>query len=245
MMTMLLQRSDWQHLAFTAVLLERIRHSVILLHLRKLMTRRNREIKTDLMRMHIMILSITNKHLLLMQRKTIQRLQSGSVPASVNLVSLRVFINSLNTFLFWIIIGNEMWILEVNNILGSCKSLLSVKLTGRLTHRERSWIWPLYRHLFQSHRSLEFVCSAFPPEEHSGCISVQILQHKEHALSSNQHRAFIRECWACLVKSSQVKSSWALLSFHYMCGHIVGRDVVPHRTTVLHKYKYTTRSKTV
>ncbi len=21
-----------------------------------------------------------------------------------------------------------------------------------------------------------------------------------------------------------------------MCGHIVGRDVVPHRTTVLHKY---------
>ncbi len=85
-----------------------------------------------------------------------------------------------------------MWILEVNNILVSCKSLLSVKLTGRLTHRERSWIWPLYRHLFQSHRSLEFVCSAFPPEEHSGCISVQILQHKEHALSSNQHRAFIR-----------------------------------------------------
>ncbi len=45
--------------------------------------------------------------------------------------------------------------------------------------------------------------------------------------------------------SSQVKSSWALLSFHYMCGHIVGRDVVPHRTTVLHKYRYTTRSKTV
>ncbi len=44
---------------------------------------------------------------------------------------------------------------------------------------------------------------------------------------------------------SQVKSSWALLSFHYMCGHIVGRDVVPHRTTVLHKYRYTTRSKTV
>ncbi len=30
-----------------------------------------------------------------------------------------------------------------------------------------------------------------------------------------------------------------------MCGHIVGRDVVPHRTTVLHKYRYTTRSKTV
>ncbi len=42
-----------------------------------------------------------------------------------------------------------------------------------------------------------------------------------------------------------LKSSWALLSFHYMCGHIVGRDVVPHRTTVLHKYRYTTWSKTV
>ncbi len=45
--------------------------------------------------------------------------------------------------------------------------------------------------------------------------------------------------------SSSSSSSWALLSFHYMCGHIVGRDVVPHRTTVLHKYRYTTRSKTV
>ncbi len=44
-------------------------------------------------------------------------------------------------------------------------------------------------------------------------------------------------------KSSQVKLSF--MSFHYMCGHIVGRDVVPHRTTVLHKYRYTTRSKTV
>ncbi len=43
----------------------------------------------------------------------------------------------------------------------------------------------------------------------------------------------------------QVKSSRALLSFRYMCGHIAGRDVVPHRTTVLHKYRYTTRSKTV
>ncbi len=40
-----------------------------------------------------------------------------------------------------------------------------------------------------------------------------------------------------------VKSSWALLSFRYMCGHIAGRDVVSHRTTVLHKYRYTTRSK--
>ncbi len=49
----------------------------------------------------------------------------------------------------------------------------------------------------------------------------------------------------CGGSSSQVKSNWALLSFHYMCGHIVGRDVVSHRTTVLHKYKYTTRSKTV
>ncbi len=45
------------------------------------------------------------------------------------------------------------------------------------------------------------------------------------------------------IKSSQVKSSWALLSFRYMCGHIAGRDVVSHRTTVLHKYRYTTRSK--
>ncbi len=36
---------------------------------------------------------------------------------------------------------------------------------------------------------------------------------------------------------SSSSSSWALLSFHYMCGHIVGRDVVPHRTTVLHKYR--------
>ncbi len=49
---------------------------------------------------------------------------------------------------------------------------------------------------------------------------------------------------SCLPASSS-SSSWALLSFHYMCGHIVGRDVVPHRTTVLHKYRYTTRSKTV
>ncbi len=46
----------------------------------------------------------------------------------------------------------------------------------------------------------------------------------------------------CQVK---FKSSWALLSFRYMCGHTVGRDVVPHRTTVLHKYRYTTRSKPV
>ncbi len=28
-----------------------------------------------------------------------------------------------------------------------------------------------------------------------------------------------------------------------MCGHIAGRDVVSHRTTVLHKYRYTTQSK--
>ncbi len=48
-----------------------------------------------------------------------------------------------------------------------------------------------------------------------------------------------------LLECSSSSSSWALLSFHYMCGHIVGRDVVPHRTTVLHKYRYTTRSKTV
>ncbi len=48
-----------------------------------------------------------------------------------------------------------------------------------------------------------------------------------------------------LTLKSQVKPSWALLSFRYMCGHTVGRDVVPHRTTVLHKYRYTTRSKTV
>ncbi len=39
---------------------------------------------------------------------------------------------------------------------------------------------------------------------------------------------------------SQVKSSWALLSFRYMWGHTVERDVVPHRTTVLHKYRHTT-----
>ncbi len=30
----------------------------------------------------------------------------------------------------------------------------------------------------------------------------------------------------------QVKSSWALLSFRYMWGHTVERNVVPHRTTV-------------
>ncbi|KAL0152777.1 hypothetical protein M9458_052500 [Cirrhinus mrigala] len=35
------------------------------------------------------------------------------------------------------------------------------------------------------------------------------------------------------IKSSQVKLSQAL-SFCYMCGHIVERDVVSHRTTVLH-----------
>ncbi len=51
--------------------------------------------------------------------------------------------------------------------------------------------------------------------------------------------------WVLVFPATQVKSSWALLSFHYMCGHIVGRDVVPHRTTMLHKYRYTTRSKTV
>ncbi len=39
----------------------------------------------------------------------------------------------------------------------------------------------------------------------------------------------------------QVKSSWALLSFRYMWGHTVERNVVPHRTTVLHKYRHTTR----
>ncbi len=38
----------------------------------------------------------------------------------------------------------------------------------------------------------------------------------------------------------QVKSSWALLSFRYMWGHTVERDAVPHRTTVLHKYRHTT-----
>ncbi len=57
------------------------------------------------------------------------------------------------------------------------------------------------------------------------------------------------ECWKVYkdfrVTYAQVKSSWALLSFRYMCGHIVGRDVVPYRTTVLHKYRYTTWSKTV
>ncbi len=36
------------------------------------------------------------------------------------------------------------------------------------------------------------------------------------------------------------KSSWALLSFHYMWGHTVERNVVPHRSTVLHKYRHTT-----
>ncbi len=48
-----------------------------------------------------------------------------------------------------------------------------------------------------------------------------------------------------VLKGPHSSSSWALLSFRYMCGHIAGRDVVPHRTTVLHKYRYTTRSKTV
>ncbi len=44
----------------------------------------------------------------------------------------------------------------------------------------------------------------------------------------------------------KVKSSQVELYCHSLhCGHIVGRDVVPHRTTVLHKYRYTTRSKTV
>ncbi len=36
------------------------------------------------------------------------------------------------------------------------------------------------------------------------------------------------------VELSQVK-----LSFIVMCGHTVGRDVVPHRTTVLHEYRHT------
>ncbi|KAL0148920.1 hypothetical protein M9458_055724 [Cirrhinus mrigala] len=38
-----------------------------------------------------------------------------------------------------------------------------------------------------------------------------------------------------VIKSSQVKSSQALLSFRYMCGHTVERNVVSRRTTVLHK----------
>ncbi len=42
--------------------------------------------------------------------------------------------------------------------------------------------------------------------------------------------------WHVAFNNTSSSSSWALLSFHYMCGHIVGRDVVPHRTTVLHKY---------
>ncbi len=43
----------------------------------------------------------------------------------------------------------------------------------------------------------------------------------------------------------QVKSSWALLSFRYMWGHTVERNVVPHRTTVLHKYRQQQWSKTL
>ncbi len=39
---------------------------------------------------------------------------------------------------------------------------------------------------------------------------------------------------------SWVKSSWALLSFCYMCGRTVKWNVVPHRTTVLHEYRHTT-----
>ncbi len=35
-------------------------------------------------------------------------------------------------------------------------------------------------------------------------------------------------------------SSWALLSLRYMWGHTVERNVVPHRSTVLHKYRHTT-----
>ncbi len=39
---------------------------------------------------------------------------------------------------------------------------------------------------------------------------------------------------------SSSSSSWALLSFRYMWGHTVERNVMPHRTTVLHKYRHTT-----
>ncbi len=43
-----------------------------------------------------------------------------------------------------------------------------------------------------------------------------------------------------ILLSSSSSSSWALLSFRYMWGHTVERNVVPHRTTVLHKYRHTT-----
>ncbi len=39
-------------------------------------------------------------------------------------------------------------------------------------------------------------------------------------------------------RQSQVKSSWALLSFRYMV-HTVEQNAVPHRTMVLHKYRHT------
>ncbi len=60
----------------------------------------------------------------------------------------------------------------------------------------------------------------------------------------------VTSCLLCFQSSSSseivnifnthLKSSWALLSFRYMWGHTEERDVVPHRTTVLHKYRHTT-----
>ncbi len=42
---------------------------------------------------------------------------------------------------------------------------------------------------------------------------------------------------------SHSSSSWALLSFRYIWVHTVERNVVPHRTTVLHKYRHATINK--
>ncbi len=64
-------------------------------------------------------------------------------------------------------------------------------------------------------------------------ISTKILSSATFFNSNYKNKCFLSN-----KSSSSSSSSWALLSFHYMCGHIVGRDVVPHRTTVLHKYRY-------
>ncbi len=101
---------------------------------------------------------------------------------------------------------------------------------------------------FGSCQDIQFYSMSGPLQARPSCLGRYLPQAaRPHGsgLSCVAPRVASHEAVPLVEERAQVKSSWALLSFHYMCGHIVGRDVVPHRTTVLHKYKYTTRSKTV